>query len=42
MPLAATSGNPMPGNVESPQQNNPGKGVVAPGNKPLPATIAGP
>lgn len=41
-PLAATAGIPMPGKVESPQQSNPDRGVVEPGNKALPARCAGP
>jgi hypothetical protein len=42
MPLAATAGIPIPGKVESPQQNKLAKGVLLSGNLPLPAIIAGP
>jgi hypothetical protein len=41
-PLAATAGKPMPGKRESPQQYRPDTGVVGPGNRPLPALMAGP
>lgn len=41
-PLAATAGTPIPGKVESPQQNNCGIGVEWPGNVPCPALMAGP
>jgi len=42
IPLAATAGNPIPGNVESPQQYNPGRDVPTPGKKPTPAQIVPP
>ena len=42
IPLAATAGRPMPGNVESPQHSSPGSGVPGPGKTPTPALIAGP
>lgn len=41
-PLAATAGTPMPGKVESPQQNSCRIGVEWPGKVPFPAFIAGP
>jgi hypothetical protein len=41
-PLAATAGTPIPGKVESPQQNSWGIGVACPGKVASPAFMAGP